>query len=191
MLHSQRLNEKLLHPWVIVDTSGTVLAAHCDCIAGLAETCTHVGGLLFKMEYVVRVHEKPTVTGVPAYWMVPNSVTKVEPQVGYKIDYTTASAKKKQLDKAVGGDPVPVQQVRTGAGTSKLVPQSTQENFEALMKDLHATGDNAAILRVLPGYCEQYKDPVQPVCMPKSVRNVRKSACENMNYEELLQYCET
>ena len=74
-----RLNEKLLQPWVVVvSQSGVVVSAHCDRMAGLAETCTHVGALLFKIEAVVRVWEKATVTGVPlpAYWMIPSSVNK-------------------------------------------------------------------------------------------------------------------
>ena len=58
VMHSMRLNEKLLQPWVVVSQSGVVVSAHCDCMAGLAETCTHVGALLFKIEAVVRVRGK-------------------------------------------------------------------------------------------------------------------------------------
>ena len=90
-MYSMRLNEKLLQPWVLISQSGVVVSAHCGCMAGLAETCTHVGTLLFKIEAVVRVREKETVTGVPAYWMIPSSVNKVLTEVGFKIDYTSAS----------------------------------------------------------------------------------------------------
>ena len=100
-----RLNEKLLQPWIIISQSGVVVSAHCDCMAGLAETCTHVGALLFKIEAVVRVREKATVTGVPAYWMIPSSVSKVLPEVGFKIDYTSAAMKRKTLDKLIDGQP--------------------------------------------------------------------------------------
>lgn len=31
---SQRVNEDPHHPWVAVNSSGTVVAAHCDCMAG-------------------------------------------------------------------------------------------------------------------------------------------------------------
>lgn len=72
-----RLNEKPLQPWVIIAKNGDVVAAHCDCMAGLGETCTHVGAVLFKIEAVVRIRERTTVTGVPAYWMIPNSIDKV------------------------------------------------------------------------------------------------------------------
>ena len=48
-MYSMRLNEKLLQPWIVISQSGVVVSAHCDCMAGLAETCTHVGALLLKL----------------------------------------------------------------------------------------------------------------------------------------------
>ena len=62
VLHSQHLRETPLHPWVIMHKNGSVQAAHCDCMAGLSEACTHVAALLFAMEANVRVCELKTVT---------------------------------------------------------------------------------------------------------------------------------
>ena len=44
--HSQRLNDKPHTPWIISMVDGKILAAHCDCMAGLGETCSHVSSLL-------------------------------------------------------------------------------------------------------------------------------------------------
>ena len=41
--HSYAASKTLLQPWVLVCSNGTVLVAHCTCMAGLAETCSHVG----------------------------------------------------------------------------------------------------------------------------------------------------
>ena len=80
------MNAKKLTPWVLIENgTGDVITAHCDCVAGLGETCTHVAALLFKTEAVVRARERTTVTGKPAYWMLPGSVDKVGPKV--MIDY--------------------------------------------------------------------------------------------------------
>lgn len=100
------------------------------------------------------------MTGVPAYWMVPNSVDIVEPQVGYKIDYTSASAKKQQLDQTLTTGQAVANQLRTGTMRNTVTLKSTQEDIAALMKDLHATADRAALLQVLPDYCADFKDPV-------------------------------
>ncbi|XP_055858219.1 uncharacterized protein LOC129920706 [Episyrphus balteatus] len=52
VLHSQRLNEKPLEAWVIIDNDGTVDSAHCQCKAGLYETCTHIGVILFGLQSI-------------------------------------------------------------------------------------------------------------------------------------------
>ena len=44
--HSQRLSEKPLTPWIIAKPDGEIITAHCDCMAGLGETCSH-GGISF------------------------------------------------------------------------------------------------------------------------------------------------
>ena len=64
------MNETPLLPWVIMTSTGEVIAAHCDCMAGLAKTSTHVAALLFKVKAVVLIRQKTTVTAVAAYWMV-------------------------------------------------------------------------------------------------------------------------
>lgn len=55
--HSQRLNLKPLHCWVLCKNDGEVICAHCICIAGLGEVCTHVGAVLFAVESLVRTYE--------------------------------------------------------------------------------------------------------------------------------------
>ena len=35
--HSQKMNESSLIPWMIVDSDGVVLCAHCTCMAGIGE----------------------------------------------------------------------------------------------------------------------------------------------------------
>ncbi|XP_014676996.1 PREDICTED: uncharacterized protein LOC106816868 isoform X2 [Priapulus caudatus] len=52
---SWRVTEEPHHPWVAVKTDGAVVTAHCDCMAGLGESCSHVGALLLKVEAAVRL----------------------------------------------------------------------------------------------------------------------------------------
>ena len=41
--HSQRMYDPLVNIWVITQSDGTILAAHClGCKAGLAESCLHI-----------------------------------------------------------------------------------------------------------------------------------------------------
>ena len=52
---SQRLNDEPHTPWVAINRESiSVMNAHCTCMAGLGESCTHIGALLFKIEAAVR-----------------------------------------------------------------------------------------------------------------------------------------
>ena len=62
VMHSQRLNGTPLKPWVICETEGKILACHCNCMAGLGESCSHVGAILFDVDAVKRMRENKTVT---------------------------------------------------------------------------------------------------------------------------------
>ncbi|XP_051816792.1 uncharacterized protein LOC127537723 [Acanthochromis polyacanthus] len=55
VIPSQHLCDEPHQPWVCVKKSeGTVYCAHCTCIAGLGEVCSHVAALLFKVDATVR-----------------------------------------------------------------------------------------------------------------------------------------
>ena len=49
--HSQYVNEPAIPIWIIASAEGTVISAHClECKAGLSESCSHVGSVLFYIE---------------------------------------------------------------------------------------------------------------------------------------------
>ena len=139
----------------------------------------------------MRIREKPTVTGVPAYWVVPTGINKVEPEVGHRTDYTSAAAKKKRLGKAINSGEVPPQQPRTGCTSRTPTPTPTQQEIKDFLRTLHLTGDKAAVLSVVPEYCTDFKDPVDPVVIPRSLRNLRNRNCDAMDKGDLMIYCES
>ena len=75
--HSQRLSEKPLTPWIIAMDDGRILAAHCDCMAGLGEACSHVASLLWVIGVGVESRESLTVTQKSAYWVLPPAMKSV------------------------------------------------------------------------------------------------------------------
>ena len=48
--HSQKLSESSLHPWIARSKSASVRCAHCTCMTGLGEVCSHIAAILFLME---------------------------------------------------------------------------------------------------------------------------------------------
>ena len=70
--HSYALSATPLHPWVVVKSSGVVVCGHCTCMAGLSEMCSHVGALLFWLEFIVRKREEISCTSGPNQWLEPD-----------------------------------------------------------------------------------------------------------------------
>ena len=45
--HSQQMNDPLVNVWIITETEGMTLSAHCSgCKAGLAKSCSHVASAM-------------------------------------------------------------------------------------------------------------------------------------------------
>ena len=65
------MNDTPLSPWIIGEKSGNIPAAHCNCIAGLCESCSHIGLVLFYIEYPTQIHDSKTCTEGKAYWLLP------------------------------------------------------------------------------------------------------------------------
>lgn len=56
------MREKPLIPWIVAEESGKVAAGHCNCVAGLEESCSHGASLLWALEAVVKARDSMTVT---------------------------------------------------------------------------------------------------------------------------------
>ncbi|XP_077495023.1 uncharacterized protein LOC144106157 isoform X1 [Amblyomma americanum] len=66
---SQTLS-KSYKAWCIVKEDGTIESAHCTCMAGLGECCTHVAALLFRVEATAQYGlNDPSPTDVACKWI--------------------------------------------------------------------------------------------------------------------------
>lgn len=73
--HSQRINQPPLVPWVLCKLSGVVITAHCNCIAGLGEACSHVSAVLFAVEALTRSSKNQSKTDFRCQWNHPGQST--------------------------------------------------------------------------------------------------------------------
>ena len=48
--------------------------AHCDCMAGLGEVCSHVGAILF---YIESMHHTKSFTELQCAWNMPATVNSI------------------------------------------------------------------------------------------------------------------
>ena len=81
VMHSQRMNDTPLRPWIIAEKGGKIMSAHCHCMAGLGEACTLIAATLFWVDAIVHIRETKIVTQEKAYWMLPTGVKKIAYQI--------------------------------------------------------------------------------------------------------------
>ncbi|PFX11557.1 hypothetical protein AWC38_SpisGene24661 [Stylophora pistillata] len=97
--HSQAMNKPPVDIWIITETDGTILSAHClGCKAGLGETCTHVASVMFYIEAWTRIDGKLACTRVKCTWLLPTYVSEVNYAPVQDIDFSSARKLKENLD---------------------------------------------------------------------------------------------
>lgn len=51
------MNEKPLAVWILANMNGKIDCSHCTCIAGLGETCSHVGAICYAISNLLESSE--------------------------------------------------------------------------------------------------------------------------------------
>ena len=90
VMPSQRLNEDPHVPWIVVNSLSTMIeTAHCTCMAGLGESCSHIGAILWRLQ----LHKK-TCTDEVCKWNQ-DFVKKTKPELIAKINFCSSKAVEK------------------------------------------------------------------------------------------------
>ena len=96
--HSQHANKTPLKPWVLLKADGEIETAHCTCMAGLGEACSHVGSLLFYVDAFQYTKEAKTCTQEQCKWLLPKVVKEVPYLPVAEIDFKGAIRKMQDLN---------------------------------------------------------------------------------------------
>ncbi|KAG0417004.1 hypothetical protein HPB47_005960 [Ixodes persulcatus] len=144
--HSQSFREKLLQPWILFKPDGEVLLAHCTCMAGLGEACSHIGSILFYLEAVIKRREELTCTDKENAWLPPQLQT-LEGQPVPKIDFASSRTKMRRL----GQGTEPPQQAKEAT-----VPTTSPNEFRSFLAACHQGGSRPALLFLVEPYAENY-----------------------------------
>lgn len=100
--HSKRMNDPLISIWIVTESDGTIVSAHClDCKAGLAETCSHVASVMFYIEAWTRINDKMACTQVKCTWLLPTYVNEVPYARVTDINFKSAKKMKQELDTTI------------------------------------------------------------------------------------------
>ena len=173
--HSYALRETPLKPWVAIKKNGMVECGHCTCMAGLAETCSHVAAILFWLETAIRVHEETTCTSKTNSWLPPSM-----PTARQKVPYTTMEELEKTAVQRKRSVTIPTQKWKEIANQAPTV-----QELEELYRDLSlATDRKPAILTLLPSYSVQFVQVSEHV--PPLLLSLYEPANLDLNYVQLL-----
>ena len=176
------MSERSLQPWIIVQRDGKVLYAHCTCMAGIGEVCSHVGTILFYTDCQVKRGENTTVTDEKAYWMLPPSINKVVSKSVQEIDFTSAKTKKLKLDEIIESEAV----VNSGPKQRKMpqTPEPLKEELDSLFSNLHRYRSNSATLAVVPQYADSYRPTALSQKFPQVLTELYEEKFSSMSKEE-------
>lgn len=185
--HSQRLNEKQLQPWVAVCDDGTIKSAHCTCMAGLGEACSHIAATLFAVSAAVNLRDGQSCTSQKCKWSQPSmdSVKKVPFAKGSDICFSSAQRKRKAERKS-----------NTSATQQQASPGLSKEEQNALYDRLYKAEAKeeipvkSAILALIPGHSHRYIPRPMTLNIPPSLMDMYKADNLKLMLPELKTKCQ-
>ncbi len=175
------MREKPLLPWVISKASGKVLAGHCNCMAGLGETCSHVASLLWAIEAGVRIRDSMTVTQKKAYWVLPPSVKEVPYAPLSCINFVGRAGSLAALK-----TPQSMAPVASCSSRNRLTSPSTEE-VGHLFASLSACSTKPAILALVKDYSSRYIPNSLAPDLPLPLSDLYSSEHLSDTFDDLLQ----
>ena len=138
--HSQRLTAPPLKVWVATKQQGEVLCAHCTCMAGLGEACSHIAALLFAVETNTQLKSQFSSTSLPCSWLPPSFRSVPFAEIA-NIDFTTPAQKRKQL---LETNKSGTSAASTNTSTVSTNTSTVSSNISAVSTNTSTAGTSAA-----------------------------------------------
>ena len=153
------MNETSLSCWAVLEENGEICCAHCNYMAGLGETCTHVAAMLFYLEAVVRMKGTRTCTQSQCAWVIPSYVKSVYYQpIKILTSHLPTHRKKRKFDEMIDDSSIDLPVCSSEeASPRNCVPQPTDEEtsqlFEALNLDRNKTCNLVCYCSIFRSVC--------------------------------------
>ena len=181
--HSQKLSERPLVPWVIAMNYGRVLAAHCNCMAGMGETCSHDASLLWAIGVGIETRESLTVTQRSAYWVLPLAVTSI-PCAPIKENDFIGKKGKERGSESDGS-------IRSSSSCPSLSKKQICTPIESEEKQLFTSlascaGAKPAVLAVVPMHTDAYVSTSLAPELPMMLSDLYRTEV-TLSYQGLVQ----
>ena len=182
-----RIREKPLETWIIMRPDGSVDSAHCKCMAGLDECCSHVAAVLFTLESATKARSQASVTDAPAYWMFPTGPRLDTPYKRVKeMDLQSATKKRKMSE----SDCQPPENNVEEVNFLETIPSPTKHEEDNFLEELNKCLPTSAVLSLSDKFSENFVPKTQLECWPVDLGTLYQSANAGLEYDELMKKCE-
>ena len=186
--HLQSLSLPPLKVWIASYSSGEVVCAHCTCMAGIGEACTHIAAIPFTADGNTQIKSQFSCTSLPCSWL-PSSFQKVLYAEISQIDFTTPRKKRKfSLDILSASE----ESVDKHAPMKKVynVLKPTEEDKSEFFLALSKSNRSPVILALIAEFNDSYVPIDETGIIPKPLTELNDAAAMKLKYPDLLQQCE-
>ncbi|XP_047136829.1 uncharacterized protein LOC105846151 isoform X1 [Hydra vulgaris] len=169
---SYRTNDPTHTPWIAVNNKGSIILSHCNCMAGLGETCSHVAAVLYKLEAAVRLGlTSKSCTDVPCKWNQ-NFTKDVNPAPISEIIFYSADAKQK---------------IRSNISTASLTVRLNEEHQTRFLESIKKNNPKVVALSLFEGFQKPFVSfqNYEPARLPKTLRSLYLPSYANLSKENL------
>ena len=156
--HSQRFSETPLSCWIIIELTGEICCAHCNCMASLGQACTHIASILFYLEACTRLYGTSTTCIQEAcQWIIPTYLKEVEYLPFKDIDFISARGQKRKLNgqikEALSSDThLDNEIVADPEGYVRVGIRSTEPELSLFFTNLSIGDTKPGVLSIIPNY---------------------------------------
>ena len=180
--HSQTLSATPLKVWVGCKSNGEVVAAHCTCMAGIGEACSHIAAVLFAAEANTQVKQQQSCTSLPCAWLPP-SFRSVEYLSVSDIDFRTPKQKRKS-SQAFGSNTTPVPK------KSLIIQKPTESELTEYYLKLSKTKHKPVLLSLVNGFNDDFVPLYVKGILPQPLTALYDQKYEEMPFPEIIKACE-
>ncbi|KAF4517272.1 hypothetical protein B566_EDAN008606 [Ephemera danica] len=184
--HSQRFSEPPVTAWVLAGVDGQIITAHCECKAGLGESCSHAAAIMFAVEYFIRRKGELSVTSVLCAWKAPPvaNIKSVPVTPARELDFTSSRQKWKDLNSTDCEDHC---KKKSANKRSRPVTPPTAQEMEETYDQLNLNFQDSQLLRYHNTYHKQFVGAVHE--LPKTFTQLYNSEYVQLPYHELITKC--
>jgi len=167
------------------------LSAHCNCTAGLGESCSHVSAVLFYISYAVKLRDSKTITEkkLTGQSLVPVKVNEFSEVKD--IDFNSPKVMRRKLDDKCREhkDKEEQEQLKVTEVHSELVP--SDHEMADLFSEIHKSKTKASILSAISAYSKEFIPKTLQEVFPKALSELYNKENLGKDFKELIDMAKT